>query len=96
MDPESIKKMGLITKFGTFEFRVMPFGFINAPATFQRLMTEILRELLGNSVFVFIEDVLVCSKTIEEHEEHLRQVFQALDAANIRLKRRSAFFAVVR
>jgi hypothetical protein len=86
MDDDSIKKTGFVTKYGTLEFLVMPFGLMNAPATFQRLMTQTLRGLLGSSVFVFMDDILVCSRALKEHVAHLRQVFQALETANVRLK----------
>ncbi len=59
---------------GLYEFKVMPFGLCNAPATFQRLMQKVLSGLGGNDPFcgIFIDDIVVFSNTLEEHLGHLR------------------------
>ena len=56
----------------------MPSGLTNAPATFMDLMNRVFHEYLDRFVIVFIDDILIFSKTMEEHEEHLRIVFQIL------------------
>ena len=56
----------------------MPFGLTNAPAAFMDLMNRVCRPMLDRSVIVFIDDILVYSKTQEEHEEHLREVLETL------------------
>ncbi len=61
----------------------MPFGLCNAPSTFQRLMQTVLAGIDGKSCFVYIDDILVCSRTFEEHLEHF---FERLRAANLKLK----------
>ena len=71
---------------GHFEFLRLPFGLCNAPGTFQRLMNAIFREYLYNFVLIFLDDVLVFSNSMDGHEEHLQLVFEALRAANLKLK----------
>ena len=70
----------------------MPFGLCNAPATFQRLMQTVLAGLEWESYFVYIDDILVASETFEEHLLHLRQVFDRLRNANLRLKPSKCLF----
>ncbi|WVY94257.1 hypothetical protein V8G54_033345 [Vigna mungo] len=79
--------------YGHYEFRVMPFGLCNAPATFQATMNDIFRPLLRKSVIVFFDDILVFSTTIEEHLLHLRQVFDILLANQFYLKSSKCSFA---
>ncbi|KAL1918538.1 uncharacterized protein VTP21DRAFT_3198 [Calcarisporiella thermophila] len=84
---EDKPKATFVTRFGTYQFRVMPFGLCNAPATFQRLMEHVLDGMLWKSVVVFIDDINVYSRTFDEHLEHLRAVFQRLKEHNLRLNR---------
>ena len=71
---------------GHYEFLRLPFGLCNAPGTFLRLMTAIFNEYLFSFVLIFLDDVLVFSKTEKEHKENLRIVFEALRKANLKLK----------
>ena len=83
----AIPKTAFVTPHGGhYEFLRLPFGLCNAPGTFQRLMTAIFNEYLFSFVHIFFDDVLSFSKSEEEHEEHLRIVFEALRKANLKLK----------
>jgi hypothetical protein len=75
---EDINKTTFQTRYGHYEFVVIPFGLTNAPTMFMCLMNSIFSEYLDKFVVVFINDILVYSKTKEEHEEHLRTVLQML------------------
>jgi hypothetical protein len=73
-----IPKTAFRTWYGLYEYTVMSFGLTNAPAYFTYLMNKVFIEYLDRSVVVFIDDMLIFSKTMEEHEEHLRLVLEKL------------------
>jgi len=85
MNSRDIEKTSFTTKFGNYNFVVMPFGLTNAPATFQREMNRILLPLIGKCLFVYIDDIVVYSTSIEEHLEHLKQVFEIFSKYNFSL-----------
>ncbi|WVZ48652.1 hypothetical protein U9M48_000073 [Paspalum notatum var. saurae] len=73
-----IPKTAFTTKYGLYEYTVMSFGLTNAPAYFMQLMNSVFMDYLDKFVVVFIDDILIYSKTEAEHEEHLRLVLQRL------------------
>ena len=70
MHPESREKTAFVTHNGHYEFTVMPFGLINSGASFQRLMGHILRGLEYRFAWIYIDDIVIFSKSIEEHFTH--------------------------
>ncbi|CAA7021052.1 unnamed protein product [Microthlaspi erraticum] len=75
---QDVMKTAFNTRYGQYEFVVMPFGLTNAPAAFMRLMNEVFHDYLDNFVIIFIDDILIYSKTKEEHQQHLKKVLERL------------------
>jgi hypothetical protein len=75
---EDISKIVFKTSYGHYEFTVVPFGLSNAPIVFMCLMNDVFREYLDKFVIVFLDDILVYSKSEEEHEKNLKMVLQVL------------------
>ena len=92
--PEDAYKTGFSTPFGHFEFTVMPFGLSNAPATFQRMMNATLGPYLSKFCCVYLDDILVYSRTAAEHVDHLTKVLQALADAKLFAKREKCEFGL--
>jgi hypothetical protein len=76
--PEDIHKTTFVTRYGQYEYTIVSFGLTNAPAYFMNMMNKVFMDELDKCVIVFIDDILVFSKTAEEHEEHLRIVLEKL------------------
>lgn len=92
LDEQARAKSAFTTFKGLYEFVRMPFGLCNAPATFQRLMQRVLSGLEWQSCFVYLDDVLVASKTFDQYLEHLREVFLRLRHAQLHLKPKKCGF----
>src|SRR6266536_1648512 len=83
VDKNSQDITAFVTLWGFYQFNVMPFGLTNASATFQRLINYVLYDYLNDFVVVYLDDILVCSDTFDEHINHLRKVFTKLREENI-------------
>ena len=88
--PDDQYKSAFVTSHRLFEWTRMTFGFTNAPATFQRAIDHAFAEL--NFVVVYLDDVIVASKTEGEHLQHLIAVFERLHAFHLKLKLLKCFF----
>lgn len=91
--PKDRHKTAFIVPDGLYEFLRMPFGLRNAPATFQRFADLLLRGLKPTVCLVYLDDIIIFSKNIDEHAEHLRSVFSKLQDANLSLKIEKCHFA---
>ncbi|KAJ9539016.1 hypothetical protein OSB04_031749 [Centaurea solstitialis] len=83
---EDIAKTTFRTRYGHYEFLVMPFGLTNAPAVFMDLMNRVCRPYLDKLVIVFIDDILIYSRSKEDHEHHLRVILELLKAEQLYAK----------
>lgn len=71
-------KTAFSTPTGHWEYHVMPFGLANAPAVFQDFINDVLREILNRFVFVYLDDILIFSDSLQEHIDHVQQVLKRL------------------
>ena len=78
MKAEDVQKTAFRSRYGHYKFLVMPFGVTNAPTIFMGYMNRIFRPFLDKFVVAFIDDILIYSRTREEHVEHLRTVLNIL------------------
>lgn len=93
MQTSDIPKTAFKTHMGHYEYTVMPFGLTNAPATFQNLMNTIFKPHLRSFILVFFDDILVFSKTMPEHIQHLDTVFSILKQNSLYVKLSKCSFA---
>ena len=79
-------KTAFRTRYGHYEYQVMPFGLSNAPATFQAYINDALAGLVDVICVVYLDDILVYSSNPSQHEDHIRQVLERLREANLFVK----------
>ena len=92
LDEETKHKSAFITHDNLYQFKRMPFGLVNAPATFQMVMNMVLRGLTWKHCLVYIDDTIVWSDNFENHLQHLNLVIGPLRLANLSLKPRKCAF----
>ena len=92
-DRSTTTKTAFVTQHRLYQFNVMPFGLVNAPATFQRLMERVLAGLQLETCLVYLDDIIIFSKTFDNHLSKLQAVFQRLREANLHLKPQKCEFA---
>ena len=92
LDEDACAKSDFTTYHGLFEFTRMPFGLCNASATFQRAMQAVLSGLEWSNCFVYLDDILIASRTFDEHLCHIREVLGGLRDAGLRLKPKKCLF----
>ena len=85
-------KTAFVCEYGQYEFNRMPFGLTNAPSTFQRLMNKILKPVLYKSALVYLDDIIIFSKTVDEHIKHISTVFKLLAQNGLKLKAKKCDF----
>ncbi|MGL5708218.1 MAG: reverse transcriptase domain-containing protein [Aeromonas sp.] len=92
MNEADIEKTAFGTREGLFEFVRMPFGLVNGPATFQRVMNKVLSAYLRKFVVVYMDDILIYSKSRELHEEHVKMVMNTLKKVGLMLNKKKCKF----
>lgn len=75
---DDVAKTAFNTRYGSYEFLVLPFGLTNSPPTFQRMMNDVLKDYIDKFALVYLDDILIFSKSIEEHSKHLHLVMEKL------------------
>jgi hypothetical protein len=74
IDPETEDLTTFRTRYGSFKYKVMPFGLTNGPTTFQRFMNSVLGDSLDDYVVAYVDDILIYSESIEDHEKHVKNI----------------------
>ena len=83
MTNDSVEKTAFCTNLGQWEYVVMPFGLCNAPSTFQRLMNTMFEKEINSFILVYLDDILIYSRSVGEQWEHLRCVLDKLRYAKL-------------
>jgi len=88
------RKTAFHTRYRHYKYKVMPFGLVNAPATFQAIMNTILREFLDHGIVVYLDDILIYSKTMEEREARVKQALATLERHDHAISLKKAVFLI--
>ena len=94
LDPDTAAKTGFSTHLGSYQYNRLPFGLKNAPASFQSLMHTVLRRLLFKYCLVYLDDVIIFSKDLKEHLDHLSTIFSRIREANLKLNGKKCQFGL--
>ena len=86
LSEDAKQKSAFVTDQGLFQFKVLPFGLCNAPGTFERLMERVLQGLRWQILLIYLDDVIIFSRTVKEHIERLDLVLRKLKGAGLKLK----------
>ena len=91
---EDILKTAFLTRYGLYEFTVLPFGLTSVLATFMRLMNDVFRDLLDVCIIIYLDDILIYSRNEEEHKEHVKLVLEKLQEYKLYAKKQKCEFGV--
>ena len=94
MAPEDMEKTTFVTQWGTFCYKVMPFGLKNAGATYQRAMVSLFHDMIHHDIKVYVDDMIAMYQTEEEHLDHLQKLFDKLKKYKLRLNPNKFTFIV--
>lgn len=90
--PDDVSKTAFTTPFGHYEYLVIPFGLSNAPSAFQTVMNNVFRDMLDKFVMIYLDDILIYSRSAEEHMEHIAMVLQRLREHGFKAKMKKCEF----
>ncbi len=89
---QDIPKTAFVTRYGSYEFMVTPFGLKNSPSAFQRMMNEIFKDYLDDFILVYMDDIPVFPRSTEDHIKHLQLVSERLKEFNIQINMKKSVF----
>ncbi len=82
----SRKYIAFLIVYELYQFKVIPFGLVNALVTFQKLMNNVLRDYLRKFCLIYLDDIIIYSKSLKDHKRHMRKVLQVIRSAGLKLK----------
>jgi len=92
MNLDDVWKIAFEIKFGLYEWKVMPFVLTNAPTTFMRLINDIFKNHLGHIVVIYIDEIVIFSRTWDTHLQHVCQIFQLHIEHKLQVKDKNSYF----